>query len=168
MQKEKYTKKKSSVAYRGDVVVSLMRGNKVYKTIKSHNEGGYPLFNFLANCLIGNFSNVDQPRNIRVGNLSDDTFTSSVVSAIPYSNVRIEQTEQSSATVVYTFIIPFADIVIDDSINCIRLYSSRYSGKDAVANYSASFVPDKPVTLDRDSNLKIEWYMTINNLDEGE
>ena len=51
------TPKNDSIKYKGTIGVSILKNGKVIKTNKFHNNGRYPLFQFLCECLRSNYKN---------------------------------------------------------------------------------------------------------------
>ena len=66
-----------SVGYSGKVKVTVVDDRKVVSRKVGHNAGGQPLFQFLAQCLCGNYKNTEplQPLKIRLfyNNAEDET-----------------------------------------------------------------------------------------------
>ena len=52
--------------YAGNATVKIMHGKKVLKTLKMHNEGHEPLFEFLMYCLSGAYYDSKSPKYLRV------------------------------------------------------------------------------------------------------
>ena len=57
-----------SIGYSGKVTVTVVDDRKVVSRKVGHNAGGQPLFQFLAQCLCGNYENTKplQPLKIRL------------------------------------------------------------------------------------------------------
>jgi hypothetical protein len=165
MAKTKTTKQtNASLGYIGNVEIKLVRGKKVIKTIKTHNDGKLPLFSFLANALIGQFDSGGTPRYIMVGNGASDAVAVQIsTNAIPYSGVSIESSNTESdthASAVFKFLIPFASVSLGSEINVIRLYSQNST---SWGNHIAYFLLDEPIVSDGKSNILITWTMKITN-----
>ena len=60
----------NTLNYTGIVSLSQCIGNRKIKIAQMHNTGGASLFNFLANCLIGNFTTakINYPTKIKLIN----------------------------------------------------------------------------------------------------
>ena len=73
-----YNKLKSSttsrVEYTGIVRLSQYTGGKKFTIAEMHNVGGKPLFDFLADCLIGDFdlAKLDRPTKILLLNIDEE------------------------------------------------------------------------------------------------
>jgi len=60
-----------SLAYRGDVKLTVSQGNTILETKQYKNAGTLPLFRFLGNCLIGNFQVAAKLRPFKIKLLID-------------------------------------------------------------------------------------------------
>jgi hypothetical protein len=171
--KEKQHKTNASVGYAGNVEIKLDRGKKTIKTIKTHNEGKLSLFSFLANALIGSFDAGGAPRYVILGNGATDAVAQQVsTNAIPYSNVSIETNtaeNDTHASAVFKFLIPFSSVSAGQQINVVRLYSQNST---SWGNHIAYFLlptqdeegnPIDPLISDGKSNILITWTMKITN-----
>lgn len=59
---------KSNLTYTGNIKVKIYDKNKKLKSIKCyHNNGRWPLFNFISNCLAGNYDEANKFRPYYVG-----------------------------------------------------------------------------------------------------
>jgi len=154
----------ASLGYIGNVEVKLVRGKKVIKTIKTHNDGKLPLFSFLANALIGQFDSGGTPRYIILGSGASDAVAEQVsTNAIPYSSVSIESNnslEDTHASAVFKFLVPFSSISLGLNVNVIRLYSQNST---SWSSHIAYFLLDEPIESDGKSNILITWTMKITN-----
>jgi hypothetical protein len=160
-QKKKQTN--DSIGYVGNVEIKLVRGKKVIKTIKTHNAGKLPLFNFLANTLIGNFDNGGTPRYIILGIGSSDAVATQVsTNAIPYSNISLKA-GSNDVSAIFKFLIPFSSVSLGAQVNIIRLYSQNsFSWEDHIAYFKLP--PEVPnIVSDGKSNILITWTMKITN-----
>jgi hypothetical protein len=154
----------ASLGYTGNVEVKLVRGKKVIKTIKTHNDGKGPLFNFIANTLIGKFDAGGAPRFIILGFSeapSDGSVNQVSTNAIPYSSVSLDiDNDGEYASAAFKFLIPFSSISSGTEVNVIRLYSQNSTLFD---NHLAYFILDEPFESDGKSNILITWTMKITN-----
>lgn len=156
----------ASLGYTGNVEVKLVRGKKVIKTIKTHNDGKGPLFNFIANTLIGKFDAGGAPRFISLGfsvvNPPNDSVVNQVsTNAIPYSSVSLDiDNDGEYASAAFKFLIPFSSISSGTEVNVIRLYSQNSTLFD---NHLAYFILAEPFESDGKSNILITWTMKITN-----
>lgn len=157
----------ASLGYYGNVEIKLMRGNKVIKTIKTHNSGRLSLFTFLANSLIGKFESGGTPRYIMLGNGVTDSVAEQIsTNAIPYSSVSIETNSSESdthASAIFKFLVPFSSVSTGEEINIIRLYSQNSTSWE---NHIAYFMLTEPLESDGKSNILITWTMKVTNQTE--
>jgi hypothetical protein len=154
----------ASLGYTGNVEIKLVRGKKVIKTIKTHNDGKLPLFNFIANALIGGFDSGGTPRFIILANGASDAVAEQVsTNAIPYSAVSLDSSNTEGnvyASAVFKFLIPFSSISLGTEINIIRLYSQNST---TFGSHIAYFILEEPFESDGKSNVLITWTMKITN-----
>lgn len=86
-----------SVGYSGKVKVTVVDDRKVVSRKVGHNAGGQPLFQFLAQCLCGNYENAEQsqPLKIRLFYNKAETKTAATVNIKNWvgsaSNTSIEE-----------------------------------------------------------------------------
>lgn len=86
-----------SVGYSGKVIVTIVDDRKVVSRNVGHNAGGQPLFQFLAQCLCGNYENAEQsqPLKIRLFYNKAETKTAATVNIKNWvgsaSNTSIEE-----------------------------------------------------------------------------
>jgi hypothetical protein len=163
----------ASLGYTGNVEIKLVRGKKVIKTIKTHNEGKLPLFNFIANALIGGFDSGGAPRFIILANGADDSVAERVsTNAIPYSAVSLDSSNTEGnvyASAAFKFLIPFSSISLGTEINIIRLYSQNSTTFGSHIAYFLLPTEDEegnaiePLVSDGKSNILITWTMKITN-----
>ena len=55
-----------SIGYSGKVKVTVVDDRKVVSRNVGHNAGGQPLFQFLAQCLCGNYENAEQSQPLKI------------------------------------------------------------------------------------------------------
>ena len=152
-----------SVGYSGKVTVTVVDDRKVVSRKVGHNAGGQPLFQFLAQCLCGNYENTKplQPLKIKlfynnatnendaITNIqnwvkSEGDFTS-IVSASNFIFVNVagateeikdEEGNKNGYKAILHFRVPFS-FVTHDEINQICLYAQNESNDK---NYSAYYL----------------------------
>lgn len=153
---------KQFIKYKGKAKISLLKGDKPYKTFPASNEGKRNLFLFLIDCLAGNLKESGIPKFI---NIFDENTISLLAggSYIPHNKVKRTIVNQDY-NVTFTFLIPFSSIAIssDTQLKKIRLYSNRDL---ALNDYSAEIVLDTPITISATDrlNILIEWELTLAN-----
>lgn len=140
-----------SVGYSGKVIVTVVDDRKVVSRKVGHNAGGQPLFQFLAQCLCGNYENTKplQPLKIKlfynnatnekdaIANIqnwvkSEGDFTS-VVSASNFifvnapgatEEIADEEGNKNGYKAILHFRVPFS-FVTKNEVNQICLYAQK-------------------------------------------
>ena len=187
------TSKNDSIKYKGTIGVSILKNGKIIKTNKFHNNGRYPLFQFLCECLRGNYKNAEpfRPKYISLFNVSsaeyekykngntsiNNLFNSgnrTTIGAIsfkgtPYLNVS-QDGINGTATLTYTFSIPFINLRNTDA-NAIALYGNE-NWDTSYINPSAYYInvnSDGKLTkligesLGSNYSVLVDWTMTFEN-----
>ena len=160
----------NTLKYTGVVTLSQYIGQKKYKVAQFHNEGGNALFNFLADCLLGDFdkSKLNRPTKVmlvtRTSNGSAYEYTG--VSGFVYLLTNPEKdTSNGACKVRYSFIIP-QDIVEGLSLDNlgIGLYSDVEKSPEAFVAYC-----DLDISINSlvDSALVVDWELIISNYNEN-
>lgn len=105
----------NNIGYSGVVTLSKYVKSKKVQIAKMHNEGRKPLFNFLAECLLGNFdaAAVLRPTKIMLLNITTDNkeeIISSSSGFISYVTIpeRADSSSIDGAVIKYSFIVPRA------------------------------------------------------------
>lgn len=164
----------NTLAYTGIVTLSQYIGSKKVELIKTHNKGGAPLFDFLADCLIGDFTIAIATRPVKIMVLRYDTSnnetTYTSASGFIYLLTKPEKlyTDTGTRRVRYSFIIP-ADRVekLGNFENIgIGLYNTAASNPDRDAADFAAFCDLKD--LPRQANLinaslVVDWELEFTN-----
>ena len=160
---------KNAMAYTGIVTLSQYIGSKKVKIAEVHNKGNTPLFNFFADCLMGDFetAKINRPTKIMLLHKNDtDEYESR--SGFIYQTNKPEK-DATSGTVTYGFTLPSNIISKLDStdINCVGLYSNS-TREDEFSDYSAlvTFNFDNP-NIAAASALLIDWKLIVANKNEG-
>ena len=163
----------NKLGYTGIVTLSQYNGHKKIKTEQVHNAGGNSLFNFLADCLMGDFeaARLELPVKIKLLKTDIDPFTnestiSSASGFIEYA-VRPERlfTDIGSARseICYSFIIP-RDIIENASFNSIGLYPRMATDSESdVDSFAAYCMVEDQALLSSSSVLVVDWKLVIEN-----
>jgi hypothetical protein len=156
---------KNTVGYTGIVTLSQYIQGEQIIIAKKHNSGGYPLFNFLADCLTGAFdiAKLDYPNKIMLLNESDSGNVEAASEAgFLYLRTNPEKVYSATSGIVrYSFIIPTEDISSD--FNAIGLYMSSATISD-LSNYAAICKIDvSSSTISSSSVLVVDWELHITN-----
>jgi hypothetical protein len=157
----------NNVEYTGIVKLSQYTAGKKIAVTEQYNEGGKALFNFLVDCLIGDFdiAKADRPAKIMLlntddaGNLAKATNTGFIYLLSKPEKVYSAKKE---GIVRYSFIIP-QDYFVGTTFNAIGLYASSASELD-LTDYAALCAIDlSDVTLSISSVLVLDWELHISN-----
>lgn len=170
--KEKYTKINNGISYRGEVSISVMDGKRKLCAV-THNNGRKGLFNFLSNCLLGNFiaAKSSYPSKIACfGTVADtDTTLVRLSSFIRYDSSRWETKETSTGSSIYFhFRIPYMALK-PGTISKLRLYTNDVSGEDveedicAEINLDATKYITVPDTTDGNFTIIVDWKITLTD-----
>ena len=170
--KEKYTKINNDISYHGEVSISVMDGKRKLCAV-THNNGRKGLFNFLSNCLLGNFiaAKSSYPSKIACfGTVAGtDAMPVRLSSFIRYDSSRWETKETSTGSSIYFhFRIPYMALK-PGTISKLRLYTNDVSGEDVEEDICAEInledtkyitVPD---TTDGNFTVIVDWKMTLTD-----
>lgn len=172
--RENDMKRSSTIAYKGELTLKVMHGNKVVKTIKQHNEGTTLLMDFLVRCLGSQYDSELAPRYIRAfhtdekGMQTDKECTIRPI-ATNFSPSYIEKyTDKEEKAlikkgVVLTFLIPYSALDSNNpTLNRFALYGAKdYSGDKN--NYLA-WIKSEDIPMVPGESLMILWEMTLENI----
>lgn len=180
-----------SISYFGKVTVRIQKGDKIISTKTSHNEGKAELFEFLIDCLNGNYQKDNRPTRVRVfrkiggesvdtPNFSKDTVLCPGVYLDGLSTIDRSQT--TKRTITYHFRIPFTILSLgqpgETAEFCkLALYSNENSNNSNIDKPSAIFLFTTkdaagnliwdPITIDNKVNsnysIIIDWSLTLGN-----
>ena len=170
--KEKHTKINNGINYRGEVSISVMDGKRKLCAV-THNNGRKGLFNFLSNCLLGNFiaAKSSYPSKIACfGTVAGtDAMPVRLSSFIRYDSSRWETKETSTGSSIYFhFRIPYMALK-PGTISKLRLYTNDVSGEDVEEDICAEInledtkyitVPD---TTDGNFTIIVDWKITLTD-----
>lgn len=164
----------NTLKYTGIVTISQYIGSKKIKLAQTHNAGGNSLFNFLADCLVGDFSiaALNRPTKIRLLNYSEtkDTATGkkienyTPVSDFLYLYTKPEKVYNISKGIVrYSFVIS-RDILESSDFNSIGLYNDSATELET-ENFAAFCEINIPRTeILASSLLVVDWELIISNM----
>ena len=167
----------NSLKYTGIVTLSQYIESKKVKIAQVYNAGGYSLFNFLADCLLGDFdiAKINRPTKIMLlekieekdaqGNLLSVRYESR--SGFIYLLNKPEKVYSTTkGTVTYSFIVA-RDILQGSSFSSIGLYTNATEESD-YENYAAvcditNIEAINARTLSASSALVVDWELNISN-----
>ena len=161
------SKATSSLSYTGTVTLSQYIDNKKVNIATIHNTGNEPLFNFLADCLAGNFKTASAaiPTKLMLLKIATDDFgglnlkeITNATAAGPIGLLtKPEKIDYN--TVRYSFMIP-RDQLASISFNAIGLYADT----DNIANYAAICKANSTTNnISASSVLVVDWDLTVSN-----
>lgn len=183
MSKNTKLNRTATIGYRGDVKFSTYIGKHLISSKAYKNEGATPLFNFLANCLAGNFPAAYQKRPYKIRllkvvgetpndaimpqalkeNTAVDRYCSDFIMMTSAPEVIIQETSSSqSCKVSFSFTFP-SSYVNYSGANVIAIYGP---GVTDPAEYSAYYKLTKEVA---DGNItRKEWDPIIRDFEDDE
>lgn len=159
----------NNIGYTGIVRLSQYTGDKKFTIAEIHNKGGKALFDFLASCLIGNFTeaSVNRPNKIALLYTEDtETYEQADGTSFIYLLTTPEQVYSEEEGVVrYSFIIPQEYFAGGNSssirFNAIGLYCDS---ADDVNDYAACCdVNTNEWSISISSVLVLDWELHIAN-----
>ena len=191
-KKKKYLNNNNSINYKGKVSIQLMKGKQVAAKKVFYNNGNLPLFQLLANCTAGDYSDVEslRPKFIKIFKIgqkgsqvpsfnsfnelvgANDTSLASLSYPLYSAEPNIILSNPSSsdkfgrASVTFKFIVPFTQLSFYDDLNMIALYPQKYVGvKDNACAFIVITKKDDPDILSdiiSDSGLGSDDYELYN------
>lgn len=166
----------NTLAYTGVVTLSQYIGSKKIKILQTHNEGGNPLFDFLADCLTGDFSiaRYSKPNKVKLvrrkrayTDAGDAYFKYESESDFYYLISKPEKVYDGTKSVVrYSFMIP-RDIIGNRQFEGLGLglYADTIKNVDAdLAKFSAYCDLNLTTNSIIDSALVVDWELTFSNI----
>jgi hypothetical protein len=157
-----------TVNYTGAVTLSKCVRGKEIKLATIHNNGGRPLFDFLADCLVGNFdeAKITRPNRILLLNKdSEDYLTKATDTGFISMTSAPEKVYSASEGIVkYSFTIP-QEYIAGTNFNAIGLYTGAATDAD-IENYAAfCYLGDKinVQELKTSSVVLLDWELHISN-----
>jgi hypothetical protein len=167
----------NTLSYTGIVTLSQYVGNKKVKIARIHNTGGKALFEFLADCLAGNFSaaRLKMPKKIKLLRRTrndDESYSFSSVSGFIFLlDEAVSDSSYSQSKVTYSFLINRDQFdSIDDFNNlCLGLYTNNISNSDDdVENFAAYCVLENLDSSITNATLVVDWELNISNHGDSE
>lgn len=167
----------NSMKYSGIVTISQSIKGKKIKLKQVHNEGTLTLFNFLADCLIGDFdiAKASQPTKIMLLEYKDKDAKGSPLATPTYEsksgflhlvNKPEKELKDNKSIVRYSFILS-RDNLQGSNFNRIALYTNSVIKVEDCTNFAAIC----PATLDSQliesaTALIVDWELILSNKDE--
>ena len=175
MNKKMKSVAQNNIGYTGIVRLSQYTNNKKFTIAEIHNEGGKPLFDFLADCLSGNFveASVNRPTKISLLYKNDSGIYEQAegTSFIYLLTVPEKVYNEKAGVVRYSFIIPqeyFAGGMNSTTrFNAIGLYCDSAESVDDYAARCDVDTNDWDISIS--SVLALDWELHVaNNFDYQE
>lgn len=157
---EKTINKLNSVSYTGNVKIELFNGKRKLQQYCTHNTGKQRLFDFLANCLVGNFNAAKSAMPCRVACFNNEDKL--VSKYVYYDSAAVDRTTngKDGTLVIYRFRIPYTCLIAGGTIKKVALYSNN----DQQNKYAEDEIPEIPIPSSGGNfTIAIEWTMTITN-----
>ena len=157
----------SGLTYTGIVRLSLYTAGKKFLLKEQHNIGGRPLFDFLTDCLTGDFdiAKADIPNKILLLNKDPEDKLSKAANTSFITILAKPEKKYSSANesvVCYSFILP-PHYFTGTSFNAIGLYTKTASELD-INDYAALCDIDlSDISLSIASVVVLDWELHISN-----
>lgn len=163
----------NNMNYTGIVSLSQYSSGKKFLLKQIHNAGGDVLFNFLSDCLTGDFelAKISMPVKIMFLNITENDngskeFKRAANHSFSYLMTKPEKIYAPGAgTVRYSFMIPY-DAVKGTEFNAIGLYADyakEDSGLDDFAAYCMVDPDELNLSLSTSSALVVDWDLIISN-----
>ena len=152
--------------YTGIVTLSQYNGEEKLELKKVHNAGGNGLFNFLADCLIGDFdiASMTIPSKIMLLTYNDNKELEKA-SGFIYKMSKPEKLYTDAtgeSTVRYSFQIT-RDVLEGARFDGIGLYTKNTSEIDCQKYAAFCNITHKDINLSASSVLVVDWELTISN-----
>ena len=159
---------RNCLEYTGVVRLSQYINNKKMLIAESHNAGGSALFNFLSNCLTGDFDLAKYSRPDKILLLKIDKVTGSIEKASNTSFIQfLTRPERiygkdSECIIRYSFVLP-QEYFAGTEFNAVGLYPQSATELD-IQDYSAicTLTTDN-WNISRSSVLLLDWDLRISN-----
>jgi hypothetical protein len=169
----------NTLAYTGVVTLSQYIGSKKVKILQTHNSGSSPLFDFLADCLVGDYTTARFRRPNKVmliqrtkvydkENAGNFHYEYTYVAGFYCLISKPEKINDGTKSVVrYSFMIP-RDAISSNQFEglCLGLYADTVKGTDEedIKKYSAFCELNLSSRDIIDSALVVDWELSISNL----
>lgn len=154
----------NTLSYTGIVTLSRYVGSKKIEIAKLYNSGGYSLFNFFSDCLVGNFDIAKINRPTKIMLLAKDA--SGEFKQASDFIIQVSSPEKfysrTGSKVKLSFMIP-RDKFTSTTFTHIGLYADS-TNYDEYTQYAALVAKPSTLTnLSSSSALLIDWELNISN-----
>lgn len=173
----------NTLKYTGIVTLSQYIGTKKIQIAQKHNEGGPALFEFLTDCLVGNFTKARATLPNKIILLERDPAAgvdkykakSGVIYLLSPAEKDYDYNENNNPKVRYSFMVPKEQAEsVDFSNLSVGLYNSTFNDKedigssDRLANCVARCDLDLPVSGVINTALVVDWEMSFSTANDAE
>lgn len=165
----------NNIEYTGVVTLSQYIGSKKVKLAQYYNSGSYSLFNFFADCLVGDFevAKLHRPTKIMLLLQDENTKEYKSLSGFIYQTSKTEKVYATTKGIVrYSFIIPkdLLSTIRAETISHIGLYADSARDDLDISDFSA-IVPvnfdNEKISLSDYSAILVDWELNISNRNVG-
>ena len=159
------------IIYSGNVTVKKIKNGKIVSTQTMHNAGYNPLFQFLLNCLAGNYVDKSRPKWIYTCK-KDGTGIKYVGNLPNYLNhepavLSVKTGSNENFYIEYKFLLSYSPD-FQDGFSCLALYSENnkpaafLAGEIISGDYSMLVTMNNDITSNGEDILII-WQLQIEN-----
>ena len=167
---------KNTISYTGVVTLSQYTDKKKFLVAQIHNAGKDPLFNFLADCLVGDFNTAKYDRPYKIMFLKVDTTTDEDSGQLEIKKIEKDRNAAfivpttapekvptvSAGTVRYSFLVS-QDILAGIDFNAIGLYSMSATEDDFENPSAVCLAEISKSGISASSVLVVDWELTFAN-----
>lgn len=157
---------KQVINYNGKVSIELYNKKSKYKSMSFHNEGKKPLFYFLAQCINGEFNQLNLPKYLQICNgtevVEGETVDRWVDTYLPISDkYSFSGTNEYNSKL--SFVCPGVLIGDGNAITKLRLHSENT--KNVVGSCLAEVVVEDTIEIQnaQDYTAYISWTLTFKD-----
>lgn len=158
----------NNLDYTGIVTLSQYKNQKKIPIATFHNAGSNTLFNFLSECLVGNYEAAEFLRPTKIMLLKIDTEENKITPASGFINLMtnpekvVKTSNVAGSTVCYSFMVS-RDILESADFNSLGLYADGTTFNE-VDNFAAFCdIELNSSELSLSSLLVIDWELNISN-----
>lgn len=156
----------NTLGYTGIVTLSRNVGSKKIKIAQVHNTGASSLFDFLSDCLIGEFevARLTRPAKIKLLYVDGSSY-SSASGFIGLLTKPVKVHEPNQSRIRYSFVIPRDYLEGIDSFNSLGLGLYANGALDSkLEDFSAFCALDLDKNALTGASLVVDWELVISNV----
>lgn len=154
-KKQTIVDNKDNIPYKGSVTVKIVRGGKIRKAQKNHNNASKLFFKHILNCIGGVDDTPFMPNYIQLYDEKDSSILNLYV-----PKTRANLSYDNNYSMIFTFIIPYTQLIGKDiqKIKTVKLFSTS---TDVEEQALAVSVLSKPLLVEKNSNILVLWEITL-------